>query len=116
MCRGKQCCRRERASDSDENRFAAAEIVEYRGDAVTPLLQGGHRIRSDGIRCAGADLIDEDQPADRRHCLDPALHRGQIRHGLTIGEPGRDEHNVPSTFTRRAVGDAQVPVAGVARL
>jgi hypothetical protein len=48
MCCGKQCCRREHASDSDENRFAAAEIVEYRGDAAAPLLQGGHRIRAMG--------------------------------------------------------------------
>jgi hypothetical protein len=64
-----------RSRDSDENRLAAAEIVEYRGDAVGPLLQGGHRIRRDGIRCSGAWLIQEDQSAERRHCLDPTLQR-----------------------------------------
>ena len=35
---------------------------------------------------------------------------------LAAGEPVRDEHDVARTFTRRAIGDAQVPVHRIARL
>jgi hypothetical protein len=42
-CPRRMCCReqrrcRERAADRDEDRFAAPEIIEHRGNAVGPLL------------------------------------------------------------------------------
>ena len=40
MCRRKQRPRRDRAGAREEDRFATPEIVEHRGDAVGPLLQG----------------------------------------------------------------------------
>ncbi len=49
MCRGEKRRWRERAVDREEDRFAAPEIVEHRGDAVGPLLQGRQRARRDGI-------------------------------------------------------------------
>jgi hypothetical protein len=61
--RGEQRRRRERARERDENRLATGEFVEHHGDAVGPLLQGRHRSRSEGIRCAGSWLVEEDQPA-----------------------------------------------------
>ena len=43
MCCGEQRRCRERAGAGNEDRFAAPEIVEHRGDAVGPLLQVGAR-------------------------------------------------------------------------
>ena len=61
--------------DREENRFATPEIVEHRGDAVGPLLQGRQLARRDGIGCSRARLVEEDQPTERRHRLDPPLKR-----------------------------------------
>ena len=43
MCRREQRRGRERGVRRDENRFATPEVVEHRGDAVGPLLQGRQR-------------------------------------------------------------------------
>jgi hypothetical protein len=56
---GEQCRWRERSSQCDQHRFTDAKFVEDAGDAVGPSLQGGHCVRSDGIRRAGAGLINE---------------------------------------------------------
>ena len=50
MCRREQCPGRERDARRDDNRFATPEVVEHRGDAVGPLLQGRQRARRDRIR------------------------------------------------------------------
>ena len=81
-----------------------------------PLLQGRQRARRDGVGRSAARLVEEDQPTERRHRLDPALHGRQFRLDLSVGEPGRDEHDVARTFTSRAIGDVQVPVERVACL
>ena len=57
----------------EEDRFATPEIVEHRGDAVGPLLQRRQRARRDGIGRSRARLVEEDQPTERRHRLDPTL-------------------------------------------
>ena len=114
-CREQRRCR-ERAVDRDEDRFATPEIVEHRGDAVGPLLQGRQRARRDGIGRSGARLVEEDQSTERCHRLDPPLNGRQLRKDLTVCEPVRDEHDVARTLRRRAIGDAQVPVHRVARL
>jgi hypothetical protein len=49
MCRREQRRWRERAGGREDDRFAAPEVVEHRGDAVGPLLQGRHRARRDRI-------------------------------------------------------------------
>ena len=74
MCRREQRRCRERAVRRDENRFATPEIVKHRGDAVGPLLQGRQRARRDGIGGSRARLVEEDQPTERRHRLDPPLN------------------------------------------
>jgi hypothetical protein len=76
---GRMCCCeqrrcRERAVGGDEDRFAAPEIVEHRGDAVGPLLQGRQSARRDGIGSTRARLIEEDQSTKLCHRLDPALN------------------------------------------
>ena len=116
MCRREQRRCRERAVDREEDRFATPEIVEHRGDAVGPLLQGRQRARRDGIGRSRARLVEEDQPTERCHRLDPPLKGRQLRKDLAAREPVRDEHDVARTFTRRAIGDAQVPVQRIARL
>ena len=73
MCRCEQRPRRERAVAGEEDRFANSEIVEHRGDAVGPLLQGRHRARRDGIGRSRARLVEEDQPTERCRRLDPPL-------------------------------------------
>ena len=60
MCCGEQRSRRERADAREEDRFATVEIVEHRGDAVGPLLQGRQRARRDGVGPSGARLVEED--------------------------------------------------------
>ena len=100
----------------EEDRFATPEIVEHRGDAVGPLLQGRQRARRDRIGRSRARLVEEDQPTERCHRLDPPLNGRQLRKDLAACEPVRDEHDVARTFTRRAIGDAQVPVHRIARL
>ena len=74
MCRREQRRCRERGVRRDEYRFATPEIVEHRGDAVGPLLQGRQRARRDGIGCSGARLVEEDEPTERCHRLDPPLN------------------------------------------
>jgi hypothetical protein len=64
---------RERGGEGEKNCFSAPEIVEHRGDAVSPLLQGGQRIRGHRVRCACAQLVDEDQPTERCDRLNPPL-------------------------------------------
>lgn len=73
MCRGEQRRGHERGVRCDENRFATPEVVEHRGDAVSPLLQRGQRPGRDGIGGSGARLVKEDEPTERRHRLDPTL-------------------------------------------
>ena len=73
MCCREQRRRRERAGAREEDRFATSEIVEHRGDAVGPLLQGRQRARRDGIGRSGARLVEEDEPTERCHRLDPPL-------------------------------------------
>ena len=46
----------------------------------------------------------------------PTLEGTAAPEDLAAREPVRDEHDVARTFTRRAIGDAQVPVQRVARL
>ncbi len=117
----RMCCReqrggRERGGKREENRFSALEVVEHRGDAVGPLLHVRQRVRGDRVGCARARLVEEDQSTERCHRLEPALKRRQLRKDLTVREPGRDQHDVTRSFTRRAIGDAQVTVQRVARL
>ena len=116
MCRREQRRCRERGVRRDENRSSAPVIVEHRGDAVSPLLQGRQRSRSDGIRRSRARLVEDDEPTERCHRLDPPLNRGILRNNLAAAVPARDEHDVASTFSRRAIGDAQFTVEGIARL
>ena len=99
ICSREQRPGRERAGDGEEDRFAASEIVQHRGDAVGPLLQGRQRARRDGIGRSGARLVEEDQSTERRHRLDPSLNGWQLRKELAAGEPVRDEHDVARTFT-----------------
>jgi hypothetical protein len=49
MCRGEERPCRERGGVCDKYRFTNSQIVEYRRDAVGPLLQGW--------QCAGHDWI-----------------------------------------------------------
>ena len=58
----------------NENRLATPEIVEHRGNAVGPLLQRRQRARRDRIRRSRARLVEEDEPPERCHRLDPPLH------------------------------------------
>ena len=60
-------------STREEDRFATSEIVKHCGDAVGPLLQGRQRARGDGIGHSRARLVEEDEPTERCHRLDPAL-------------------------------------------
>jgi len=89
-----QRCRRQRPGAREKDRFATSEIVEHGGDAVGPLLQGWQCARRDGIGCAGARLVEEDEPAERGHRLAPALKGRQVRKDLAAREPVRDEHDV----------------------
>ena len=100
----------------DEDRFATSEIVEHRGDAVGPLLQGRQRAGVDRIGRSRARLVEKDEPTQRCHRLNPPLNGRQLRKELAAGEPVRDEHDVARTFARRAIGDAQVPVHRIPRL
>jgi hypothetical protein len=120
-CAGRMCCReqrtrRERAAAHKEDRFTTPEIVEYRADAVGPLLQGRQRARCDRVGRSVARLVEDDQPSERRHRLDPALNGRQLRKDLAIREPVRDEHDIPFTFSRCAIRDPKVTVSRIARL
>ena len=97
-------------------RFAAPEVVEHRGDAVGPLLQGRQRARRDGIGGSRARLVEEDISTERRHRLEPTLNGRQLRKDFAAAEPVRDPHHVARTFTRCAIGDVQVPIQCIARL
>ena len=44
------------------------------------------------------------------------LNGRQLRNDLTACEPARHDHDVARTFTRRAVGDAQIAVSRIPRL
>jgi hypothetical protein len=98
MCRREQGSGRERGVRCDENRFAAPDGVEHRGDAVGPLLQGRHCVRNDRIGCAGARLVEVDQPTERRHRIDPTLNGRQLRQNLAAREPVRHGHDVASAL------------------
>ena len=98
------------------DRFDTSEIVENRGDAVGPLFQSRQRTGRDRIGRSRARLVEVDEPTERCHRVNPALKGGQLRQVFAAGEPVRDEHDVPFTFSRRAIGDPQVPVHRVARL
>jgi hypothetical protein len=74
MCRREQRSGRGPDADREEDRFTTSEIVEHRGDAVGPLLQGRQRARRDGIGGSRARLVEEDEPTQRRHRFDPPLH------------------------------------------
>src|SRR4051812_35741916 len=65
MCCGEQrsCC--ERADEGDKDRVTNSEIVEYRGYAVSPLLQGGQCRWCDRIGRSCAGLIEEDHSTQR---------------------------------------------------
>ena len=74
MCRREQRSWREPDVDRDEDRFTTSEVVEHRGDAVGPLLQGRQRARRDGIGRSRARLVEEDKSTERCHRFDPPLH------------------------------------------
>ncbi len=71
---------------------------------------------STGSDAPRARLVEEDQPTERCHRLDPPLKRRQLRQVLAACEPIRDEHDVALTLGGRAIGDTQVPVHRIARL
>src|SRR6188472_2601039 len=56
-----------------------------------------------------ARLVEDDEPTERCHRLDPPAKGRQLRKNLAAREPGGHGHDVALTFTRRAIGDAQVP-------
>jgi hypothetical protein len=119
-CAGRMSCREQRrvqrAAKCDQDRFATPEIIQYRGDAVGPLLQGRQRARRDGIGRTASRLVEEDEPTERRHRLEPPLNGRHFRNDLTAREPARDDHDVAGSFTRRPIGNPQVTVQCVARL
>ena len=80
----------------------APEIVEHRGDAVGPLLQGRHRARLHRIGSSTARLVEKDEPTERCHRLNPPLNGRQLRQVFAAREPVRDEHDValPSAEAR----------------
>ena len=101
---GRMCCReqrrcRERAVDREEDRFATPEIVQHRGDAVGPLLQGRQRARRDGIGRSGARLVEEDRADRAMSSPRPTLEGTVAPEGPHSGEPVRDEHDVARTFS-----------------
>ena len=116
MCRREQRRWRERAVGREEDRLGTPEVVQYRGDAVGPLLQGRQRARRDGIGRSRARLVEEDESAERCHRLDPPMKGRQFRKDFAARVPVRDVHDVARTFACRAIGDTQVPVQRVARL
>ena len=73
ICRREQRSRRDRANARDEDRFAAPEVVQHGGDAVGPLLQRRQRARRHRIGRSRARLVEEDEPTERCHRLDPPL-------------------------------------------
>src|SRR5258705_10602218 len=79
------------------------------------MLQGWQRARCKWIGHSCARLVEEDEPTERCHRLDPPLKRRQLRKDLTICG-GKDEHDVALTLRRRAIGDTRVPVHRIARL
>ena len=89
------------AGDREEDRFATPEIVEHRGDAVGPSLHGRQRARCDGIGRSGAGLVEEDEPTERCHRLDPALKRRQL--GKTSQFVNQGETNTMSRGPSRDV-------------
>ena len=102
MRRREQRPRRERAVEGEEDRLATSEIVEHRGDAVGPLLQGRQSVRRHGIgrsRC----------PAARRRSADRAMSsprptlEGTVapEHALAAREPVRDEHQIARAFAAK---------------
>ena len=116
ICRREQCRCHEPGVRRDQYRFTTPEFVEHGGDAVGPLFQRRQRPRRDGIGGSRARLVEEDESPQRCHRLDPPLKRRQLRKKLTGGEPVRDDHDVPGTRGRRAIGDTQVPIHRIARL
>ena len=114
-CREQRGCR-ERAIDREEDRFAATEIVEHRGDAVGPLLQGRQRTRRHGVRRASSRLIEEDQSTEGPHRVHPTLYGREFGDNFAVCEPVGHEDDVTCPFTRSAIGDAQVPIQRIARL
>jgi hypothetical protein len=65
MCRREQRRWRECGVRRAEDRFTTSEVVEHRGDAVGPLLQGLQRARRDGIGRSRARLVEEDKSTER---------------------------------------------------
>ena len=75
MCRGEQRGGRERAATA---RRTASRLPRSSSTAVmlsAHCSKRRHRSRRDGIRCSRARLVEEDQPTERRHRLDPPLNR-----------------------------------------
>jgi hypothetical protein len=73
MCCGKKRRGCKSAIGCEEDGLTAAQIIEHRGDAVGPLLQGRKRARRDEIGRTRARLVEENEPPQRRHRLDPPL-------------------------------------------
>jgi hypothetical protein len=94
ICRGEERRRRECARPRDQRGTGASDSVEHRSDAVSPLLQGWHRARLHRIGSSTAWLVENDEPTERSHRLNPPLDGWQLRKVLAASKPIRNEHDV----------------------
>ena len=117
MRRREQRPGRERADDRVTS--TASELPRSSSTAVMLSAHCSNVGSAPGVTGSDTPMpgcVEENEPTQRCHRLDPPLSRGQLRKKLTGGEPVRDEPDVASARGRRAVGDAQVPVQRITRL
>jgi hypothetical protein len=88
-----------------------------RDDTVTPgrAAQATADASTDAKATDRTCVIPSNPGRQQRRELRP-LNGRQLRNDLKACEPARHDHDVARTFTRRAVGDAQIAVSRIPRL
>ena len=101
ICCREQRPRRERAGAREKDRFAAAEIVEYRSDAVGQVLDRWERARPDRSDAPVPGWSKKISRPSDVIASDPPLKRRRLRHELTIADHvGRTRCREPSRDAR----------------
>ena len=113
MGRGEERGRRARLGRADDHGALRADRVHNHLQVVDAPLQ--YRYVGDAVRQAGAALVEEDQPRERREPLEEVRGRGLFPPELDVRDEARDEDEIAPCVAERLVRDVDVVRHRVAR-
>ena len=110
---GEQCGQVAALRKAEQGGALRSDGVHDDGQVVHPLLERGQLVVRHPIGKAGAALVEDDEPGERREPFEEPRQVGLLPRQLDVGDPARDVHKIEWPLPDNLVGDMQVAALGV---